>query len=44
MPGVKFEFENAAGRRLSGVLETGPRPPRAFAVFAHCFTLSLIHI
>ena len=38
MPGVKFEFENAAGRRLSGVLETGPRPPRAFAVFAHCFT------
>jgi uncharacterized OsmC-like protein/pimeloyl-ACP methyl ester carboxylesterase len=33
-----FDFENAAGRQLSGVLERGDRPVRAWAVFAHCFT------
>lgn len=38
MPGVRFDFVNAAGRRLSGVLEKGPAPVRAYAVFAHCFT------
>lgn len=38
MPGVRFDFENTAGRRLSGVLETSASPPRAYAVFAHCFT------
>ncbi|MDP1618170.1 bifunctional alpha/beta hydrolase/OsmC family protein [Phenylobacterium sp.] len=38
MPGARFDFENAAGRRLSGVLETGVSPPRAYVVFAHCFT------
>ena len=38
MPGVRFDFENSAGRRLSGVLETGATPPLAYVVFAHCFT------
>lgn len=33
-----FDFENAAGCRLSGVLETGKRAVRGWAVFAHCFT------
>lgn len=38
MPGVRFDFENSAGHRLSGVLETGATPPQAYVVFAHCFT------
>jgi uncharacterized OsmC-like protein/alpha/beta superfamily hydrolase len=38
MAATRFDFANAAGERLSGVLETGPERPRAFAVFAHCFT------
>lgn len=38
MPALRFDFENSAGRRLSGVLETGAEPPVAYAVFAHCFT------
>ncbi|WP_439477974.1 bifunctional alpha/beta hydrolase/OsmC family protein [Brevundimonas sp.] len=38
MTAVDFDFTNAAGRRLTGVLETGPAPVRAWAVFAHCFT------
>lgn len=38
MPSVGFDFESSAGRRLSGVLETGVSPPRAYVVFAHCFT------
>ncbi|MDP2212549.1 bifunctional alpha/beta hydrolase/OsmC family protein [Phenylobacterium sp.] len=38
MPAVRFDFENSSGRRLSGVLETGLSPPRAYGVFAHCFT------
>lgn len=33
-----FDFQNAAGRQLSGVLERGDGPVRAWAVFAHCFT------
>lgn len=33
-----FTFHNRSGRLLSGVLETGVDAPRAFAVFAHCFT------
>jgi alpha-beta hydrolase superfamily lysophospholipase len=35
---VDFDFDNPAGRRLTGVLETGSGPVRAWAVFAHCFT------
>lgn len=38
MTAVDFDFESAAGHRLTGVLETGPGPVRAWAVFAHCFT------
>ncbi|MBV8972632.1 MAG: OsmC family protein [Sphingomonadaceae bacterium] len=33
----RFDFVNAAGRQLSGILETG-RETRAAAIFAHCFT------
>lgn len=33
-----FDFQNAMGRQLSGVLERGDGPVRAWAVFAHCFT------
>lgn len=38
MTAADFDFANAAGRKLTGVLETGPGPVRAWAVFAHCFT------
>ncbi len=38
MAAVDFDFANTAGRRLTGVLEFGPEPVRAWAVFAHCFT------
>lgn len=38
MTAVNFEFVNAGGRRLSGVLERGAAPVHAWAVFAHCFT------
>ena len=34
----KFEFPNAAGRRLAGVLDLPSGQPRAYALFAHCFT------
>jgi putative redox protein len=34
----KFEFPNAAGHRLAAVLDLPPAPPRAYALFAHCFT------
>ncbi|QOY93504.1 alpha/beta hydrolase [Massilia sp. UMI-21] len=33
-----FNFANAAGRQLSGVLARGRGPVRAWAVLAHCFT------
>ncbi|MDY6923814.1 MAG: bifunctional alpha/beta hydrolase/OsmC family protein [Pseudomonadota bacterium] len=38
MTAVDFDFANEAGRTLTGVLETGAGPVRAWAVFAHCFT------
>lgn len=38
MASTRFDFANVAGRQLSGVLETGAAAPRAYAVFAHCFT------
>ncbi len=38
MTAEDFDFTNAAGGRLTGVLETGEGPVRAWAVFAHCFT------
>ena len=38
MSGADFNFSNAEGRQLSGVLERGGGPVRAWAVLAHCFT------
>jgi len=38
MPSTRFDFQNRAGHKLSGVLETGEAAPRAWAVYAHCFT------
>ena len=38
MTHTTFDFENTSGRQLSGVLERGDGPVRAWAVFAHCFT------
>ncbi len=37
---IKLEFENAAGETLAGLLELpeGGNSPRAYALFAHCFT------
>lgn len=37
MASQDFEFKNATGQRLTGVLETN-RQPKSWAVFAHCFT------
>ncbi len=36
----RFDFPNASGQTLSGRLELPDGPPRAFAIFAHCFTCS----
>ena len=33
-------FENRSGEKLSGILDLPLSPPRACAVFAHCFTCS----
>jgi len=37
---VKFDFKNGAGETLSGRLELPASAPKAFALFAHCFTCS----
>ena len=42
MPSERFDFPNAKGERLAGVLDlpagAAPGAPRAYALFAHCFT------
>ncbi len=38
MAATDFNFANASGRELSGVLERGEGSVLAWAVFAHCFT------
>jgi putative redox protein len=38
MRSERFEFEGAQGQRLSGRLDLPEQTPRAFALFAHCFT------
>ncbi len=38
MPSERFEFENARGEQLDGILETGESAPQAWAAFAHCFS------
>lgn len=34
----KVEFSNDQGEKLAAMLELPDRPPRAYALFAHCFT------
>jgi uncharacterized OsmC-like protein/alpha-beta hydrolase superfamily lysophospholipase len=38
MPAERFDFPNAAGERLAALLDRPAGAPRAFALFAHCFT------
>lgn len=38
MPREAVSFENAQGHTLAGLLERPVSPPRAWALFAHCFT------
>ena len=37
MASQAFDFDGPKGYRLSGRIE-GPEAPRAWAIFAHCFT------
>jgi uncharacterized OsmC-like protein/alpha-beta hydrolase superfamily lysophospholipase len=38
MPAERFDFSNAEGHRLAGLLDNPPGEARAYALFAHCFT------
>ena len=38
MPAERFDFPNAAGQKLAALLDRPPGEPRAYALFAHCFT------
>ena len=38
MPSERFDFANAAGERLAALLDAPTGEPRAYALFAHCFT------
>jgi uncharacterized OsmC-like protein/fermentation-respiration switch protein FrsA (DUF1100 family) len=38
MPAERFDFPNARGERLAALLDRPPGEPRAYALFAHCFT------
>lgn len=40
MPGQPVSFTNQSGEQLSGLLDLPTGTPRAFALFAHCFTCS----
>jgi uncharacterized OsmC-like protein/fermentation-respiration switch protein FrsA (DUF1100 family) len=40
MRSERFEFPGAQGQRLAGRLDAPDETPRAYAVFAHCFTCS----
>ncbi len=40
MQSKNVSFPNAEGKKLSGILDMPDRAPRAFALFAHCFTCS----
>jgi len=35
-----IQFENSAGEKLAGILDLPTSTPRAYALFAHCFTCS----
>lgn len=38
MPQERFDFPNPAGQRLAALLDLPNATPRAYALFAHCFT------
>lgn len=38
MPAERFDFPNARGDKLAAVLDLPEGTPRAYALFAHCFT------
>src|SRR5205823_76739 len=38
MPAEKFDFTNAEGHKLAALLDGPAGGPRAYALFAHCFT------
>ena len=38
MPAERFDFPNASGERLAALIDRPAGAPRAFALFAHCFT------
>src|ERR1700732_3040482 len=38
VPSELFDFSNAAGERLAALLDSPVEEPRAYALFAHCFT------
>jgi putative redox protein len=38
MPAERFDFSNAEGLRLAGLIDSPPGAARAYALFAHCFT------
>lgn len=40
MPSQRIEFPGSQGSTLAGRLDTPDSPPRAWAIFAHCFTCS----
>ena len=38
MPAERFDFPNAQGQTLAALLDAPAGTPRAYALFAHCFT------
>ncbi|MCW5745629.1 MAG: OsmC family protein [Alphaproteobacteria bacterium] len=38
MPAQRFDFPNGRGDQLAALLDLPDGPPRAYALFAHCFT------
>src|SRR6516162_8019648 len=38
MPAERFDFSNAMGERLAALIDCPIEQPRAYALFAHCFT------
>src|SRR5262245_31695173 len=38
MPAERFDFPNARGQNLAALLDRPAEEPRAYALFAHCFT------
>lgn len=40
MPAERFDFPNAQGHQLTGLLQSPDGEPAAYALFAHCFTCS----